>query len=310
MRRGLLLAVLLFLLGRPHVISADHNGPWLPGRIAQWPAQWRALNRGYLTYCFDNGAEAYPDFRRQAHQVADYAAQRTGIGAVEVSWGSDCDVRNTMPADAIFLAACGNPQAAACIQYWTPQVTVYYRRALAYSDWRSALCHEGAANTGHLMGLHEEYDDRNFRSNGRWWTCMDFGPPYTWELPDFDRDYILASWLPDMPAGVSLVMPGNGWAYVTWTQERADGGYANAHSEAENYQATIAVFGWAPYDGAPIVWAGDLCGPDYGYCFTDFEAGWRGFDPGWRGCLYVAARNPITWFVPSYSGFWAKAGCW
>lgn len=288
-----------------------HAGVWLPGDITTFPAQHRAMARGYFTYCFDAQAAAYPNFRAQAREVVEYAFGRTGIPAREVAWdsGAECDVRNEMPSDAIFLTGCGDG-AAACIQYWSLPVSIKYRRALNYFDWKTTFCHEGNGNTGHLMGMHEHYDDINFRSLGRTWTCMDFGTG-TWALPDYDRDRIFNAFVPDAPDAVSLSVT-NGRATVSWSQFRKDGGAARANNIRQNTSATRMSFGYATCDGCPVEWAGNTCGQAFNFCFTDYGTGFRSFDSFWRGCIYVRAENPLTVFIPQISApdFWTKAGCW
>ena len=311
--RRLVVSAALFLtvfLVTPRLAHLDHNGDFLPGDITSWPAQHRALERGYLRYCFDQTAGAYPSFRGQARQVADAAAAMTGINAVEVAWNDDCDVRNTMPPDNQFVTTCGTG-AAACIYYYTDPVTIYYRRTLGFSDWKSALCHEGAANSGHLMGQHEEYNDRDFRSNGRFDTCMDFGT-FVWSLPSFDRDRIFNAWVPDAPSFVTLRVDADGWATVGWSQTRADNGLAHSNGNPKNSNATRMRFGHSDFEGGPITWAGEVCGERFGFCFTDYKTGNRRFDAFWRGCIYLRAENPMTVFVPQISApnFWSLAGCW
>lgn len=298
--------------------KADHAGDFLPvynkpGQdITALPAQNRALNRGYVTYCFDAPAAEYPAFRSQAKQVVDYAVTQTTIAAVEVPWGDDCDIRNTMPPDATFLQTCGQG-AAACIYYWSLPVTIYYRRALTFNDWKSTFCHEGL-NSGHFMGQHEEYNDREFKSNGRFWTCMDFGTG-TWQLPPFDRDRIWNSWAPDRPATVQLSVAGN-WATVSWDDRRADGGTAHAFGIARNTNATRMAFGHSPTRDAPIAWAGEYCGAAFDYCYTGFSVRNRGFDAFWKGCIWGRVEAPATYRAPQFTrgdsvdGYWFLFGCW
>lgn len=301
------------------VVKADHNGDFLPvyNKVGQditaLPAQNRALNRGYVTYCFDATAADYPGFRSQAKQVVEYATSQTTIAAVEVPWGDDCDVRNTMPPDATFLNTCGQG-AAACIYYWSLPVTIYYRRALTFNDWKSTFCHEGL-NTGHFMGQHEEYNDREFKSNGRFWTCLDFGTG-VWQLPPFDRDRIFNSWVGSPPSVITLATTDN-WATVRWNNLRADGGIAHAFGIPENTNVTTVAFGVADCEGCPIVWAGEICGAQFNYCFAPFKDLSRGFDAWWKGkCFYLHVEAPATWRIPQVGAggeiapYWSPAGCW
>lgn len=318
------------IVSTPRVAHADHNGPWLPSPSAfgvksatddftDWPAQHTARDRGYVTYCLDATTKAYPNFESQARQVADAAQAQTSIPVVEVPYATDgsCDEALTMPSDATFVSTCG-AGAAGCIQYWSDPVTIYYRRSLSYTDWRSAQCHEGTGS-GHFMGLHEEYNDVAFTSDGKTWTCMDFGT-YVWSMPDWDRDRILNCWVPDAPSSVSLTVS-NGWARVDWSQYRADNGYAHcdgvasptAPGIARNTNASVTAFGHSDYDGGPVSWVGDIgCGAAYNYCTSAYTDGSRWFDSYWRGCLYVRAANAATWAIPQVSApaFWTKAGCY
>lgn len=311
--RGVIAGLLLFVAGAVGLIShasAHHNGPWLPGDPADYPVQARIMQRGYVTYCFDSAASQYPGFRSQAAEVSQYATRMHGLPAYEVPFGVDCDVTNTMPPDASFTSICGSG-AAACIEYWRDPVKIYYRRALGYSDWRSALCHEGSANSGHVLWLHEHYDDANFRSLGRDWTCMDFGTNQ-WRTTEYDRDRIFNAFVPDRPRTVSLVSHGNGWATVKWDNFRADNGAAHLHGIARNTNATRVAFGWSRTPDAPVTWAGEFCGPEYGYCYSDYREGSRGFDSFWSGCLWLRAENAAFWWVPQMSAphYWTLAGCW
>lgn len=324
----ILFAVLVAIVVAPEVrmAKADHAGPWLPvyGQTGQditaLPAQRRALERGWVTYCFDSVAAAYPSFKTQAMQTVEAAYAMHGINAVEVAWGSDptasevCDVRHTMPPDATFLNTCGQG-AAACIQYWAPQVNIFYRRSLGFWDWRSTFCHEGAPNSGHFMGLHEHYNDREFKSNGRSWTCMDFGT-FVWQTTAYDRDRIWNAWVPDRPAAATLTVESNGWATVSWSQLRADAGAAHMNGIPGNTNATRIAFGWSANRDAPIEWAGIRCGPAFNYCFTAYRDGKRGFDPAWAGCLWGRAEAPATYKLPQFTrgdspdGYWFLFGCW
>lgn len=311
------LLIIAVFCSEPGVVRGDHAGDYLPvyNKVGQditaLPAQNRALNRGWVTYCFDSTAADYPSFRSQARQVVEYAASQTTIAATEVPWGDDCDIRNTMPPDQTFLNTCGQG-AAACIYYWSLPVTIYYRRSLGFFDWRSTFCHEGL-NSGHFMGQHEEYNDREFKSNGRFWTCMDFGTG-TWQLPPFDRDRIWNSWVADRPSAVGLTVQ-DGWAFATWTERRADEGAAHANNIPYNTNATRMAFGHSPSPDGPITWAGEVCGAAFDYCYTRFLDRSRGFDAAWRGCIWGRVEAPATYRAPQFTrgdspdGYWTLFGC-
>src|SRR3990167_6716791 len=183
------LAVVLFVLGLWLIITApaqaDHiHPPVLPGlcgldvSICPTPVILKAKERRAVTYRLDEGTANYPGFRQQAHRVADAWVEAIKVEAREITDGVP-DIWLTFPADADFLRICGDG-AAGCIQYWADPVMVYFRRALLYNSetgWLTALSHEGI-NGGHALGLHERYDDRNFRciSNPEPPTVMSCGP--------------------------------------------------------------------------------------------------------------------------------------
>ena len=298
---------------------ADHSGPWLPIDVSTLPAQSRAVNRGVLNYCFDGVAASYPNFRSQAAEVANFAAGRGIMPAREVPVGQDCDVYLQAPSHNAFVQTCGSG-AYGCIYYWHDPVDIYYDlqgpNAAFYNN--SVLCHEGL-NTGHMFGLHEQYNDRDFKSNGRDWTCMDFGVRQpgdllgrnVWALPDWDRDRVFNVFVPDAPSSVSLTTS-NGWATVKWSQERADGGAARANGIRTNSNATHMGFGWATCDGCPIENVGNICPASFNYCASAYKDGQRSFDSFWRGCLYVRSWNNGFGNIPQVSApnYWLKAGCW
>ena len=307
---GLMLAAIT-LLGVAYFAvrdaSADHNGPWLSGDLG--PVQRQIIAQGFATYCFDAASAAYPGFKVQAAQVVAAATSAHGIPAYEVPWGPDCMVRNTMPPDSQF--GCGSG-AAACITSYSSPVTIYYRRALGYADWRSTQCHEGVGNSGHLLWLHEQYNDRAFTSNGRTWTCMDFGTG-VWQTTEWDRDRIWNATVADAPCPRLFIVQG-GWTTLGWGQQRCDGGAAHLHEIGRNSNATVVSFGWSAPGSSDIIWTGDICGPDFGYCNSSYAAGERGFDSFWTqpgACFFLRAGNAATWFVPQASapGFYVWLGC-
>src|SRR3990167_5430657 len=167
-------ALMLFVLGLWMIITspaqADHiQPPVLPGlcgldvSICPTPVILKAKERRIVTYRLDEGTAIYPGFRQQARRVADAWAEAIKVEARELTEGTP-DIWLTFPADAEFLRICGDG-AAGCIQYWADPVMVYFRRALLYNSetgWLTPLSHEGITG-GHALGLHERYDDRNFR---------------------------------------------------------------------------------------------------------------------------------------------------
>lgn len=302
------IAIVVFLALMGGVAYAHHNQPPVlptPRGLLASPTLviQKVLQRGYLTYSFDANAANYPNFRQQAADVA-WAGLAIGIPAIEE--GSP-DLWLTMPDDQTFIKVCGSG-AAACILYWTDPIVVYFRRALLYSDWRSAIAHEGI-NYGHTFLQHEQYDDINFRCLRQTWTVMDCGSS-VWQPSEFDALSVWGIVVPDRPATTALVVAG-GWAFVTWDGLRADGGYGH-WGNPYNDNATRVAFGFAR-PGEPIQWVGEIC-PDL--CYAPYSAGNRGFDAWWRpGCFWLRVENatPAGTFIPQVSqeGHWGKPiGCW
>lgn len=314
-----IIALLAFMLAVAWECSdseAHHNGAHLPGDPATYPVPARVMQRGYVTYCFNGQASSYPNFVSQMAQVRDAAWTATGFPSYEVPWSTDpnqCDVRNEMVSDADFPCKNndGTISAAACIYYWGEQQRIFFRRNLNYGDWKSADCHEGGpGNTGHASWIHEHYDDVNFRSLGRTWTCMDFGTG-TWATTAYDRDRIWEAYAPDAPAYVGLVVPGNGYAYVTWDRNRKDGGAGHVHGIRANTNAHTVSFAWSATPSSTPAWVGEWCGPEYGHCAASLAQGWQGFHAGyWSGCLWLHVENAL-WWLPQRSApnTWTLAGC-
>lgn len=302
---------------------ADHGGAWLPGDMMSYPAQARMVTNGEVRYCMDGVAAAYPNAKSQAAETTAFATGKGAMPARLVSPGSGCDTYIQAPTHAAFVTLCG-AGAYGCIYYWHDPVDVYIdlQGPNGYYYNNSTFCHEGI-NTGHDMGLNEEYHDHwdtgDVYSNGRTWTCMDYGVAQpgdalgrnVWALPDWDRDRIFNEFVPDAPAHVGLTVK-NGWANVTWDQNRKDGGVAHANGIVANSSATLMGFGHSDCDGCPITNVADICGPTYGYCASPFKSGARSFDTFWAGCLYVRAWNAGFGNVLQVSApnYWTLAGCW
>lgn len=297
------------------------NNPWFAADLG--PVQERVLARGHWNYCFDDATTAYPGFKQAAWEVQDAAWQMTGIGAVEVPPGPDCDVVNTMPSDAQFLSICG-AGAAACILPWAyPAIPVYYRRALFYDNslangWRSAIAHEGGGgNSGHASWENEQYDIVNFRCTFQTWTVMDCGSG-VWRLTTWDRDTILAAFLPESAkdarlAGTTLrygeqlteagttpctrvaiwtQRPGTGrnWAgfygpctsSVTVNMPPATCIYAGAENALWlSWAKGLVLAGCTPTPG-DLEWSGDVWIDGYGNTFDPDENLWRSADRCYR----------------------------
>lgn len=294
-----------------HRVAADHQIalPLTPTKV-----MLKALERGYITYALNTSAASYPGFREQAAQVADAGLRGVGIPAVEVS-GSP-DVWLIMPTDQEFLSVCGSG-AAGCIIYWTDPVLIYFRRALFYSDWKTTIAHEGI-NYGHTWGQHERYfDNGEFRCDFQAkYTVMSCGTGI-WEPQWFDIATVWNLTVPDRPSDLYVMVAGN-WATIRWNQLRADGGvfHGNAGSPTNplNDTATRMTFA-VQFPGEDLKWAGEICGPEYNFCYTRFSEGYRGFDAFWirpGTCFYVRAENTILWWVGQRSvmpDYWTLAGC-
>lgn len=315
---GLILAVatvVTAVLSTPEPAAADHNR-FLPGLPHK--TMLRVLDRGYGLYCFNQSAYAYPNFRVQIQTVYADEAARVGIPWYEDTSGQNCDVIHNMVNSSAFPCGAG---AAACIYYTNDPVTVFYLSDLLYYDWKSTQGHEH----GHWDGSHERYKDSGgIQCTRQTYTRMDCGSGVWW-VTDYDLFVAWNVMVPDAPMNVGFRSDGN-WATVTWDNYRADcRGFSNlygnwlnipaggpAHPSCKNDVATRVAFGWAPYDGAPIAWAGEFCGPTYNYCYTGYTHYTRSFDTFWKGCLYLRAENTALWWVPQVSApnYWTKAGCW
>jgi len=311
---GLLIAAVGLVAGYTVDVTparADHN-VWLPALPTV--TQLRVLERGYGLYCLDVNASNYPNFRTQLQQV--YEAERMAVGIAWYESDNECDIIHQMVTG--FPCGAG---AAACVTYANDPVTVIYHMSLGYFNWMSTQAHEH----GHWDGQHERYTDSGGQfscdPNARY-TRMSCGTAI-WRPTLWD---VAVTWnvlVPDKPLNVWLEASAN-WATVRWDNYRADcAGQADlgkvstnpfgpAHFSCKNDVATRMAFGWAPYLGAPVIWAGEFCGSAYGFCYTDFQTYSRGFDSFWKGCLFVRAENEALWWVPQVSApeYWSLAGCW
>src|SRR3990167_10869183 len=174
-------------------VEAKHQ-PLLPGLCGQTvdvcptPHIVKAQTARVVTYRLDAGTSVYPGFRQEAADVAAAWFDAVGVEAREITEGTP-DLWLTFPADSAFLSVCGDG-AAACIQYWADPVMVYFRRALLYSDWKTALSHEGI-NGGHALGEGEAYfDEGEFRCDtAATYTVMSCGTG-VWLPQPFDVDLV------------------------------------------------------------------------------------------------------------------------
>jgi hypothetical protein len=166
---GLLFVVLLCLAISVGSRNADasHN-IYLPG-VPGTQLMQQVIKQQEYTYCLDNRASAYPNFRSQLEDVNREYTKRTGIRAREIAvnmsasidlyakfdiaTAAGCHVIHAMPD----VHGCGG-SCAAWIGYANRLGSVYieYKWQLGYTDWRSTHGHE----LGHgILGLHEQYAD-------------------------------------------------------------------------------------------------------------------------------------------------------
>lgn len=173
--------------------SAKHQ-PLLPGSCGQTvdicptPHIRKAIERKVVTYRLDQGTLAYPGFRQQAADVAAAWFATVGVEGREITEGTP-DLYLTFPSDSAFLSVCGDG-AAGCIQYWGDPVMVFFRRALLYGDWKTAISHEGI-NGGHALGEGEQYyDNGEFRCDpAATYTVMSCSTG-VWQPQPFDKDLV------------------------------------------------------------------------------------------------------------------------
>ena len=270
MRHLIVVAALLAAL-LPLPIVADHNpGGLLPNLPTSFIKKAEA--QGYVTYALDQNARAYPNFREQAQQVVQAGIDALNIPAYEVA--DNPMLWLTMPADGTFLSICGNG-AAGCIQYWGDPVMVFFRRALLYTDWRSAIGHEGI-NYGHAFGEHEQYDDVHFICTRKTWTVMDCGSG-VWQPQPFDVDLVRKVVVPQPVNGASLDLSGRYGAAVLW--------YGPSSQPARRVAVFIETVGF------PLVWAG-FWGP---VSTSGIEGVAAPYLP--NTCMWIGAENalPTTW---------------
>lgn len=217
------LVVLLLLVVTGSIrVSAHHTGVPCgpesnPGRSVCLPFadDSYAVNKlkatNTLTYCFNQRALNYPGFRAQVRETLTQHESVLGIKHIEVAGAyqsntaagnAGCDVWHSMPETH------GCPQCGAWVHYLNEPVIIEYRWQAGYSDWKTTITHE----VGHIYGLHEQYDDANFRSHrgsyGYWAkgmettpgtatdarTVMDFGMSslygnLAWQFSEWDVKY-------------------------------------------------------------------------------------------------------------------------
>ena len=315
MRRfvALLLVILGFSLMVPDV-SAHHtpNGilPGLPTPVIK-----RMYQRGYVTYALDAATASYPNFRTQAADVARANLGTLTLLAIEVALSNQPDIILQMPDDTTFINTCGKG-AAACIYPWADPIPVYFRRALAFYDWKSTLGHEGL-NNGHAMGQHEMYNDTTFTClPDRIWTTMSCGTG-TWYAGQYSLYDVYNLWnlhVPDLPSYAQSFVAGE-YFWIEWNGLRQDGGAAHFGSNKLDNVSQIAIF-FSDDGGSTWRWTGDICGAQFNWCYGQPASGSglanRGFKysdwcrPGRQ--FAVRPENAGFYQVPLISGFVKVAG--
>ena len=259
------------------------------------PAVQELQNTKSLSYCFNARAANYPNFISQVRDVNSDIESKFGMDWVEIGGtystsaqakAAGCEVWHSMP-ETHGCSGCG-----AWVHYLNWPVIIEYRFQAGYFDWRTTIAHE----VTHVLGLHEHYDDANFRSHrntyGYWAhgmvrtpgsatdspTVMDFGTG-VYRLTGYDVAHVCQNIDPrgEIFAGCGYEEPclgepngfGHRWdsCFGVW---RADNG---------NY--------FIPERG----WAFAECNPDNLRWF-------------WRGSVYLIPGT--AYFDPQYNGQWVE----
>ena len=177
------------------IARADHQIQ-LP-LVPNTPAIENIWADGSTTWCLNARASSYPSFRAQVEQAFGDMQAQTGNTFTELfSTAEDsnsaasmgCEYLLRMPTNDQFCQGC-----AAHIYYYNDPVVAEFRWTLGYSIWTDAIGHE----TGHLLGLHEQYIDSGGAiqcGNPKTVSLMDCGYPHLWQLQPFDMGN-LKNWL-------------------------------------------------------------------------------------------------------------------
>lgn len=173
------------------VAEAHHTGVACPGTVNRnicLPQMDRSIAlqtlnaTGQLTYCLNARASNYPGFRRQVRDILNQHQDVLGIQWIEIQGTYEtpeqaravgCQVQHNMPETH------GCTECAAWVHYLNWPVLIEYRWQVGYNStngWYTTIPHE----VEHIYGLHEHYDDANFRSYrgtyGNWAHGLDSSP--------------------------------------------------------------------------------------------------------------------------------------
>src|SRR5574341_1713437 len=205
-------ATLFFGVG---TVEAHHTGqPCGPSGPAKClpllpsPFMEAVAGQPEIRWCLNDRSAAYPNFRNQTQQVHNVISAKLGIPNREVAFGmpesTGCWIQHNMRLDH----PCG--QCAAWVHYLNSPILVEYNEPLLYSDWRTTLGHE----LGHaIAGIHEQYDDAQFRSHIRtygYWATNGTSPSNQGDPTVMDFG---TNGLPGFPQGV--------WEWQVWDVARA-----------------------------------------------------------------------------------------
>lgn len=275
------LAVVVFAICQSRA-DASHS-VYLP-LTPNTPLMQQVIKNQSYTYCLDNRASAYPNFRTQLQDVNAQYEERVGIHAREVAvdmpaslslqekfnvaTAAGCHVIHAMPD----VHGCGG-SCAAWIGYANNLGAVYieYKWQLGYTDWRSTHGHE----LGHgLLGLHEQYQDfGSIVCTRRTDTVMDCGSGVRYPTSlDVQRGcaIIATSWCAKPPP-VCVTFPcwdgerwrfADGWSWSPTAGDWFDGGnvlqFTGCNHDGLRWSPPIARWvtaGSAFYDPIRNVWA-------------------------------------------------------
>jgi hypothetical protein len=205
-----------------------------------------------------------------------------------------------------------SPPAPAFIIYNAPAMVAWSSPSIA-----AVIIHE----TLHVIGIaRDQYIIGSLTCTGNPDTVMDCGSGHAQYMTYQDVITFLGAHVPDAPQAVTAVATPDG-VQVSWNMLRRDGGFASAYKDLRN-ATRVAFFFWRKGE-YQLHWAGDICGPAFGWCFTDPAALGRWFDSYWTqmyDCVALRMENDSFYAVPQSSelglngsaptGYAVFAGCW